>query len=85
MPAVILDGTKIAAQIRAEVGEEVKQLTAEGLQTRARRRAGGPQSRVGDLRSQQGEGVRRAGHPEREASRRPSRPPPKNCWRWSTT
>src|ERR1035441_226160 len=31
MPAVILDGTKIAAQIRAEVGEEVKQLTADGL------------------------------------------------------
>ena len=31
MPAVILDGTKIAAQIRAEVGEEVKQLTANGL------------------------------------------------------
>ncbi len=31
MSAVILDGTKIAAQIRAEVGEEVKQLTAEGL------------------------------------------------------
>jgi methylenetetrahydrofolate dehydrogenase (NADP+)/methenyltetrahydrofolate cyclohydrolase len=31
MPAVILDGSKIAAQIRAEVGEEVKQLTAEGL------------------------------------------------------
>jgi methylenetetrahydrofolate dehydrogenase (NADP+)/methenyltetrahydrofolate cyclohydrolase len=31
MPAVILDGTKIAAQIRAEVGEEVRRLTAEGL------------------------------------------------------
>jgi methylenetetrahydrofolate dehydrogenase (NADP+)/methenyltetrahydrofolate cyclohydrolase len=31
MPADILDGTKIAAQIRAEVGEEVKQLTANGL------------------------------------------------------
>jgi methylenetetrahydrofolate dehydrogenase (NADP+)/methenyltetrahydrofolate cyclohydrolase len=31
MPAVLLDGTKIAAQIRAEVGEEVKHLTAEGL------------------------------------------------------
>ncbi len=31
MPAVILNGTKIAAQIRAEVNEEVKQLTAEGL------------------------------------------------------
>jgi len=31
MPAVILEGSKIAAQIRAEVGEEVKQLTAEGL------------------------------------------------------
>ena len=31
MSAVILDGTKIAAQIRAEVGEEVKHLTAEGL------------------------------------------------------
>jgi methylenetetrahydrofolate dehydrogenase (NADP+)/methenyltetrahydrofolate cyclohydrolase len=31
MTAVILDGTKIAAQIRAEVGEEVKHLTAEGL------------------------------------------------------
>ena len=31
MPAVILDGTKIAAQIRAEVGEEVKNLTSEGL------------------------------------------------------
>ena len=31
MPAVILDGTKIASQIRAEVGEEVRQLTAEGL------------------------------------------------------
>ena len=29
MAAVILDGTKIAAQIRAEVGEEVRQLTAE--------------------------------------------------------
>jgi len=31
MPAVILDGSKIAAQIRAEVGEEIKQLTADGL------------------------------------------------------
>ncbi len=31
MSALILDGTKIAAQIRAEVGEEVKRLTAEGL------------------------------------------------------
>ncbi|HEX8894674.1 MAG TPA: bifunctional 5,10-methylenetetrahydrofolate dehydrogenase/5,10-methenyltetrahydrofolate cyclohydrolase [Terriglobales bacterium] len=31
MSAVILDGTKIAAQIRAEVGEEVKHFTAEGL------------------------------------------------------
>jgi len=31
MSALILDGTRIAAQIRAEVGEEVKQLTAEGL------------------------------------------------------
>src|SRR5450631_932774 len=31
MPAVILDGTKIAAQIRAEVREEVKQLIADGL------------------------------------------------------
>ena len=31
MSAVILDGTKIAAQIRAEVGEEVKHYTAEGL------------------------------------------------------
>jgi len=29
--ALILDGTKIAAQIRAEVGEEVKKLTAQGL------------------------------------------------------
>jgi methylenetetrahydrofolate dehydrogenase (NADP+) / methenyltetrahydrofolate cyclohydrolase len=28
--AIILDGIKIAAQIRAEVGEEVKQLTADG-------------------------------------------------------
>src|SRR5271169_878788 len=31
MPAFILDRSKIAAQIRAEVGEEVKQLTADGL------------------------------------------------------
>ena len=31
MPAVLLDGSKIAAQIRAEVGEEIKQLTADGL------------------------------------------------------
>ena len=31
MSAIILDGTKIAAQIRAEVGEEVQQLTADGL------------------------------------------------------
>jgi methylenetetrahydrofolate dehydrogenase (NADP+) / methenyltetrahydrofolate cyclohydrolase len=31
MAAVILDGTRIAAQIRAEVGEEVEQLSAEGL------------------------------------------------------
>jgi methylenetetrahydrofolate dehydrogenase (NADP+)/methenyltetrahydrofolate cyclohydrolase len=29
--AIILDGTRIAAQIRAEVGKEVEQLTAEGL------------------------------------------------------
>ncbi len=29
--AIILDGTKIAAEIKAEVGEEVKQLTAAGL------------------------------------------------------
>ena len=31
MSAAILDGTRIAAQIRAEVAEEVKQLTADGL------------------------------------------------------
>ena len=31
MSAIILGGTKIAAQIRAEVGEEVKQLTADRL------------------------------------------------------
>jgi methylenetetrahydrofolate dehydrogenase (NADP+)/methenyltetrahydrofolate cyclohydrolase len=31
MPAVILDGTKIAAQIKTEVAEEVKELTAAGL------------------------------------------------------
>jgi methylenetetrahydrofolate dehydrogenase (NADP+) / methenyltetrahydrofolate cyclohydrolase len=31
MAAVILDGTRIAAQIRAGVGGEVKQLTADGL------------------------------------------------------
>ena len=30
MPATILDGNKIAAQIRAEVAEDVKQLTARG-------------------------------------------------------
>jgi methylenetetrahydrofolate dehydrogenase (NADP+) / methenyltetrahydrofolate cyclohydrolase len=32
MPATILDGNKIAAQIRAEVAEDVKQLTAMGRQ-----------------------------------------------------
>src|SRR5271165_1742545 len=31
MPAIILDGTKIAAEIQAEVGEEVRELTAIGL------------------------------------------------------
>ncbi len=31
MAAAILDGTKIAAQIKTEVGEEVKELTAAGL------------------------------------------------------
>jgi methylenetetrahydrofolate dehydrogenase (NADP+)/methenyltetrahydrofolate cyclohydrolase len=31
MSALILDGTKIAAQIRAEVGGEVRQLTTKGL------------------------------------------------------
>jgi len=31
MSAIILDGTKIAAQIKAEVGEEVKELTVGGL------------------------------------------------------
>jgi methylenetetrahydrofolate dehydrogenase (NADP+) / methenyltetrahydrofolate cyclohydrolase len=31
MSAIILDGTKIAAQIKAEVGEQVKELTAAGL------------------------------------------------------
>jgi methylenetetrahydrofolate dehydrogenase (NADP+) / methenyltetrahydrofolate cyclohydrolase len=31
MAAIILDGTKISAQIKAEVGEEVKELTAGGL------------------------------------------------------
>ncbi len=31
MPATILDGTKIAAQIKAEIAEEVKRLAASGL------------------------------------------------------
>jgi len=31
MPVIILDGTKIAAQIKAEVAEDVKELTAAGL------------------------------------------------------
>ena len=31
MPAMILDGTKIAAQIKTEVAEEVKELTVAGL------------------------------------------------------
>jgi methylenetetrahydrofolate dehydrogenase (NADP+) / methenyltetrahydrofolate cyclohydrolase len=31
MSAAILDGTKIAAQVRAEVGEDAKELTAAGL------------------------------------------------------
>ena len=31
MSGIILDGNKIAAQIKAEVGEEVKELTASGL------------------------------------------------------
>lgn len=31
MSAIVLDGTRIAAQIKSEVGEEVKQLTAAGL------------------------------------------------------
>jgi methylenetetrahydrofolate dehydrogenase (NADP+)/methenyltetrahydrofolate cyclohydrolase len=31
MSATILDGTRIAAQIRAEVGEEIRQMTADGL------------------------------------------------------
>ena len=31
MAAIILDGTKIAAQIKAEVGEEARELTAAGL------------------------------------------------------
>src|SRR3974377_561871 len=31
MAAVILDGSKIAAQIRTEVAEEVRQTTANGL------------------------------------------------------
>ena len=31
MPAVILDGTRIAAQIKEEVARDVKELTAAGL------------------------------------------------------
>src|SRR5271166_5539704 len=31
MPAIILDGTKIAAQIKAEVASEVKELAEAGL------------------------------------------------------
>src|SRR3954463_8402930 len=31
MPATILDGVKIAAQIKAEVAEEVKRLAASGV------------------------------------------------------
>jgi methylenetetrahydrofolate dehydrogenase (NADP+)/methenyltetrahydrofolate cyclohydrolase len=31
MSAMVLDGTRIAAQIKSEVGEEVKELTAAGL------------------------------------------------------
>jgi methylenetetrahydrofolate dehydrogenase (NADP+)/methenyltetrahydrofolate cyclohydrolase len=31
MAAIILDGTQVAAQIKSEVGEEVKELTAAGL------------------------------------------------------
>src|SRR5664280_3850516 len=31
MSAIVLDGTQIAAQIKSEVGEEVKELAAAGL------------------------------------------------------
>src|SRR5438128_4922285 len=31
MPAIILDGQKIAAEIKAEIAEEVKRLSAKGL------------------------------------------------------
>ena len=57
----ILDGAAIAAAIKQEVAEEVRALAAHGHQAGTCGGAGGPCARVGDLRAQQGAGLRRAG------------------------
>ena len=70
MSAIILDGTKVAAQIKAEVGEEVKELDRRRASSRTGGRAGRAQSGVGNLRPQQGEELRAAWHLQRKTSRR---------------
>ncbi len=42
----ILDGAAIAAQIKQEVAEEVKRLSAQGSSPRPRRSACGPRARL---------------------------------------
>ena len=75
----ILDGAAIAAAIKQEVAEEVRALAAQRHSTGAGGGAGGPCAGVGDLRAQQGAGLRRAWALQRPdyAARRQS--PPKRC------
>jgi len=55
MAATVLDGNKIASEIRAEVAAEVKALASSGMRPGWRLVLVGKQSCVRDLRSRQGQ------------------------------
>ena len=67
MPATILDGTKIAQEIRSEVAAEVKSHDGRRSASRAGGCAGGAQPGVGNLCSGQSQSLRRSGSVQREA------------------
>ena len=66
MAATILDGVKIAAEIKAEVSEEVRAAHRGGGSARACCSVGGTRSGVGSLRPQQGQNVRATRDLQRE-------------------
>ena len=80
MTARILDGTKIANDIRSEVAAEVRAMavgwSSPGLGRGSRR----PQSGFGNLCARQSEGLRRSRDLQRAAHAAGNRDHQPNCW-----